>query len=137
MSGPLSLPGNPVNALHAATKQYVDSVAGGGGGAISSVNGQTGVVVLMAANVGALATTARGAVNGVASLDSGTKVPTAQIPDLTSTYLAFEDQWGNQAGPADQGLISWSFDPSVRTPGGRTAIIEENAASTRSRRRPC
>ncbi|MFJ8508640.1 hypothetical protein [Streptomyces avermitilis] len=112
MSGPLTLPGNPTNALHAATKQYVDAL-GGGGGAVSSVNGQTGVVNLTAANVGALATTIRGATNGVASLDAATKVPTAQIPDLTNTYLAFEDLWGNQWGPADQGLKAWSFDPSV------------------------
>ncbi|MER6112437.1 hypothetical protein [Streptomyces hirsutus] len=113
MAGPLTLPGNPTSPLHAATKQYVDSLGGGGGGAVASVNGQTGVVNLTAANVGALATTARGAANGVASLDAGTKVPTAQIPDLTATYLAFEDQWGNQWGPADQGLKAWSYDPSV------------------------
>jgi hypothetical protein len=111
MSGPLTLPSNPTSALHAATKQYVDSVAVGG--AVSSVNGQTGAVNLTASSVGALATTARGASNGVASLDSGTKVPAAQMPDLTSTYLAFEDSWGNQWGPADQGLLAWSFDPSL------------------------
>ncbi|MEU6449589.1 hypothetical protein [Streptomyces sp. NPDC046979] len=111
MTGPLTLPANPTSALHAATKQYVDSVAVGG--AVSSVNGQTGAVNLTAASVGALATGARGASNGVASLDSGTKVPASQIPDLTSTYLAFEDSWGNQWGPADQGLKAWSFDPSV------------------------
>ncbi|MFD9920661.1 hypothetical protein ACFWXR_14405 [[Kitasatospora] papulosa] len=111
MTGPLTLPGNPTSALHAATKQYVDSL-GGGGGAVASINGQTGVVNLTAASVGALATTLRGAVNGVASLDASTKVPAAQIPDLTSTYLAFEDQWGNQAGPADHNLLAWSFDPS-------------------------
>jgi hypothetical protein len=113
MTGPLTLPGNPTSPLHAATKQYVDALGGGGGGAVSSVNGQTGAVNLTAANVGALSTTARGASNGVASLDSGAKVPTTQIPDLTSTYLAFEDSWGNQWGPADQGLKAWSFDPSV------------------------
>ncbi|WP_432101027.1 hypothetical protein [Streptomyces sp. WAC 04229] len=111
MTGPLTLPTNPTSALHAATKQYVDSVAVGG--AVSSVNGQTGAVNLTAASVGALATGARGTSNGVASLDSGTKVPASQIPDLTSTYLAFEDSWGNQWGPADQGLKAWSFDPSV------------------------
>ncbi|MGW0136233.1 hypothetical protein [Streptomyces sp. NPDC003299] len=112
MTGPLTLPGNPTSPLHAATKQYVDAL-GGGGGAVSSVNGQTGAVNLTAANVGALAATARGSANGVASLDAATKVPTTQIPDLTSTYLAFEDLWGNQWGPADQGLKAWSFDPSV------------------------
>lgn len=57
------------------------------GGAVSSVNGQVGVVVLAAADVGAIATTARGAVNGVASLDSGTLVPTAQIPDLDGAKI--------------------------------------------------
>ncbi|CAM5331011.1 hypothetical protein [Streptomyces aurantiogriseus] len=113
MTGPLTLPGNPTSPLHAATKQYVDALGGGGSGAVSSVNGQTGVVNLTAANVGALATTARGSANGVASLDAATKVPTNQIPDLTSTYLAFEDSWGNQWGPADQGLKAWSFDPSL------------------------
>ncbi|MFE4651523.1 hypothetical protein [Streptomyces sp. NPDC056707] len=112
VTGPITLPGNPTSPLHAATKQYVDSL-GGGGGAVSSVNGLTGVVHLTAANVGAVATTARGAANGVASLDAATKVPTAQIPDLTNTYLAFEDLWGNQWGPADQGMKAWSFDPSV------------------------
>ncbi len=30
----------------------------------------------------------RGAANGVASLDAGTKVPAAQIPDLSGTYLS-------------------------------------------------
>ncbi|MFE7029440.1 hypothetical protein ACFU9Y_03955 [Streptomyces sp. NPDC057621] len=112
MTGPLTLPSNPTNALHAATKQYVDSVASGGGGAVTSVAGKTGAVTLVPTDVGALATSTRGAVNGVASLDGTTKVPIAQIPDLTSVYLAVEDQWGNQAGPADQGLLAWSFDPS-------------------------
>ncbi|MFE0451592.1 hypothetical protein ACFW2D_09925 [Streptomyces sp. NPDC058914] len=113
MTGPLTLPGNPTSPLHAATKQYVDALGGGGGGAVSSVNGQTGAVNLTAANVGALAATARGSANGVASLDAATKVPVAQVPDLTGTYLAFEDSWGNQWGPADQGLKAWSFDPSL------------------------
>lgn len=54
--------------------------AGSGGGAVDSVNGQTGVVVLDAADVGALDLTVRGAANGVASLDASTKIPTAEMP---------------------------------------------------------
>lgn len=52
MTGPLVLPGNPTLPLHAATKQYVDA-ATGGEGAVISVNGETGEVVLDAADVGA------------------------------------------------------------------------------------
>lgn len=49
---------------------------------VTSVNSQTGAVVLSATDVGALATSARGAALGVASLDASVLVPVAQIPDL-------------------------------------------------------
>ncbi|QAX93274.1 tail fiber protein [Streptomyces phage Vash] len=62
--------------------------ASSGGGAVSSVNTKTGDVVLVASDVGAVATTALGAASGVATLDASSKVPTAQIPSLTSTYVA-------------------------------------------------
>lgn len=51
-----------------------------GGGAVASVNGKTGTVVLAAADVGALATSAAGAAGGVATLDTSGKVPAAQLP---------------------------------------------------------
>lgn len=52
------------------------------GGAVTSVNGQTGVIVLTAADVSAIATSARGAANGVAPLDGTSKVPTANLPTI-------------------------------------------------------
>ncbi len=48
--------------------------------AISSVNGKTGVVVLVASDVGAIPTTEKGAINGVAPLDGSKLVPIAQLP---------------------------------------------------------
>lgn len=59
-----------------------------GSAAVTSVNTHTGAVTLAASDVGAIATTARGAASGVASLDSSSLVPTAQIPDLSGTYVA-------------------------------------------------
>lgn len=58
-----------------------------GVGGVNSVNGQTGAVTLAAADVGAVATTARGAANGVASLDASTLVPVAQIPNLSTAKI--------------------------------------------------
>lgn len=55
--------------------------------AVTSVNTQTGNVVLTAADVGAVATSARGAANGVASLDASTLVPIAQIPGLAASKI--------------------------------------------------
>lgn len=55
--------------------------------AVTSVNGLGGVVVLNAGHVGALATASRGAANGVAALDAGTTVPTAQIPGLPASKI--------------------------------------------------
>ncbi|MEU3917126.1 collagen-like protein [Streptomyces sp. NPDC029004] len=88
-----------------------------GGGAVTSVNGRTGVVVLTAADVGAsptghthtaadvgaLATTARGAANGVASLDATSRLPVAQMP-----AAAAKNVWTPQA----LGFQAWSCDPA-------------------------
>jgi hypothetical protein len=61
-------------------------MGGASAGAVVSVNAiapdGTGNVTLAASDVGALATSARGAAGGVASLDSGGKLPTSQLPDL-------------------------------------------------------
>lgn len=74
-------------------------------GVVTSVNGKAGpTVTLAAADVSALATTTRGAVNGVAPLDGTSKVPTANLPDL-----AVPDVWQ----PADLGLKAWAFDPGT------------------------
>lgn len=57
-------------------------------GVVTSVNGYTtAVITLVASDVGALGTSTRGAANGVASLDASTKVPVAQLPDLSATYI--------------------------------------------------
>lgn len=53
--------------------------ASAGGPGVSSVNGQTGVVALTAADVAAIPTAAKAAANGVASLDSGGQVPASQL----------------------------------------------------------
>lgn len=62
--------------------------ASGGGGAVDSVNGQTGVVVLTATDVSAIPSAQKAAANGVASLDAGTKLPIAQLPTINSTNIA-------------------------------------------------
>lgn len=61
---PVVLPGDPVVGLGAGTKQYIDT------GLAAKVN-----------------TSLLGAVNGVAQLGAGGQVPTAQIPDVSATYL--------------------------------------------------
>ncbi|MFE4333962.1 collagen-like protein [Streptomyces sp. NPDC056831] len=103
-----------------------------GGGAVTSVNTQTGDVVLAAADVGAataahthtaaqvgaLATTARAAANGVASLDASTKIPIAQLP-----AAAGRNMWTPQA----LGFAAWSVDPAqVANPtgGAKAAVIQ-------------
>ncbi|MEU4986566.1 hypothetical protein [Streptomyces sp. NPDC021969] len=82
-----------------------------GGGAVETVNGKSpdasGNVALVAADVGALATTARGAANGVASLGGTSKVLDAQLP---------YDGWR----PTDLGMKAWAFEPATAQSGGRT-----------------
>lgn len=52
---------------------------------VTSVNGKTGEVILKAADVEAIPTAQAGAANGVATLDSGTKLTGAQIPSSVAS----------------------------------------------------
>ena len=62
------------------------------GSSVQSVNTKTpngsGAVTLTAADVSAVPSTDKGAPSGVATLDASTHIPTAQIPDLSGTYVA-------------------------------------------------
>ncbi|MFE3905424.1 hypothetical protein ACFXPY_35345 [Streptomyces sp. NPDC059153] len=120
--------------------------ASSGGGAVTSVNAQTGDVVLAAADVGAsatghthtaaevgaaasththtaaqvgaIATTAKAAANGVASLDASTRIPAAQLPTTTPRNV-----WTPQA----LGFAAWSVDPAHvahPTGGAKAAVIQ-------------
>ncbi len=100
-------------------------------GVITTVNGKTGSsITLNSADIGSVALTAVGAANGVASLDSGTKVPVAQLPDLSSTYI-LTSRIGAASGVA--GLNGSSLVPSTQldlaaaTP---TAIANAGAVGT-------
>ncbi|GGW67863.1 hypothetical protein [Streptomyces griseoloalbus] len=75
-----------------------------GGGAVESVNGETGTVVLDSADVGAVPSTARGSANGVASLDATTRVPIGQLPAAIG-----RNAWTPQA----LGFQAWSVDPAT------------------------
>ncbi|MCP9209656.1 hypothetical protein [Streptomyces cucumeris] len=84
-----------------------------------------------------LAVAQRGAANGVAGLDSGTKIPiaqvpnlpasqvtsgtfgAAQIPDLSAIYLPMVT-YGNMWTASDSGLIAWTFDPANSSTTGTT-----------------
>lgn len=65
-------------------------------GTPTTVNGHSGAsITLTAADVGAIATTAAGAANGVATLDATTHIPIAQLP-ITGLAADFMDLSTNQ-----------------------------------------
>jgi hypothetical protein len=78
-----------------------------------------------AANVGAIATTAAGAANGVATLDAGGKVPSAQLPPIaiTDTFVV-----ASQA--AMLALTAQVGDVAVRTDINETFILQTEPATT-------
>lgn len=82
----------------------VFQVGTGGTAPVTSVNTKTGDVVLTAADVGALASTARGAASGVASLDASTRIPIGQMPTAVGRNM-----WTPQA----LGFQAWSVDPAA------------------------
>ncbi|WP_330174544.1 collagen-like protein [Streptomyces sp. NBC_01498] len=86
-------------------------------GAVTTVNGKPGPdVTLTASDVSAVAASARGAANGVASLDGASRLPLAQLPPEVPTDHMWE--------PSDLGLKAWAFDPAV---GLSTPLYPGNA----------
>ena len=97
MTGPLVLNANPTNANDAATKSYVDTsiaAGAGGGSAVTSVNGKTGAVALIASDVNAAEfnhthslaqlTQSGAAPNSVIAWNGNAWVPSALPPYVSS-----------------------------------------------------
>lgn len=74
------------NVANGVAQLNGSGVLGASQSLIQSVNGHTGAVSLVASDVSAVPTSAVGAASGVASLNSSSKVPLTQIPDLSSVY---------------------------------------------------
>ncbi|OKI00412.1 hypothetical protein A6A06_23570 [Streptomyces sp. CB02923] len=88
-------------------------------GVVTSVNDKPGPSVsLTAADVAALPATARGAVNGVASLDRSGMVPASQLPAIGG---GARNAWT----PDALGFAAWSMDPAtVANPTPKAAVIK-------------
>jgi hypothetical protein len=99
--------------------------------AVTSVNTQTGAVVLAATDVGAIPTTQKGAANGVASLDGTGKVPSGQLPSYVDDVLEFTNQ---AAFPATgtTGLIYVALDTNKIYRWSGSAYVEISSNSVNS-----
>ncbi|MFF7800258.1 hypothetical protein [Streptomyces olivaceus] len=82
----------------------VFQVQAGGVGGVSSVNGQTGAVMIDLDSLGGIGWADRGAANGVPSLDSAKHVQTDQLPSFAKP---------SDFDPTDLGLKAWSSDPAM------------------------
>ena len=95
----------------------------GGSGAVDSVNGETGVVVLDATDVGAIAASEKGASSGVAELDSGGKVPSAQLPSYVDDVVEVAN-FAALPGTGEAGKIYVTLDTNITYRWSGSAYVE-------------
>ncbi|WP_432006299.1 hypothetical protein [Streptomyces parvus] len=100
---------NPVNGVVAYSEAGVLKVRQANGtivtvanAPVSSVNGLSGAVNLTIEDLDGVSVSSVGQANGLATLDSGKKVPVAQLPDIAVP---------GEFTPTDLGLKGWAFDP--------------------------
>ncbi|MEV1315377.1 hypothetical protein AB0J14_04750 [Micromonospora arborensis] len=111
LTGALTLSGAPTAPLHAATKGYVDSLGGGGGGSVASVNGKTGVVVLTTSDVGAAPTSHTHTTSQVTGLDTALAGKAAVSHDHTNRAAAWRHNGSTYVAATDAGIYSGPVDP--------------------------
>lgn len=99
---PVVLPGNPTSNLHSATKQYVD-----------------------VADALSVPLTQRGAPNGIATLDSASKIPGSQLP-----ALAITDSFVVASQAAMLALTAEPGDIAIRSDLSKSFILQASPAST-------
>ena len=121
-TGPQGPVGPPAN-LSSSTPQPLGTAAVGT--ATDAARGDHVHQMPTASDVGAIATTARGAANGVASLDSSGKVPSAQLPAIaiTETFVVASQS-------AMLALTAQTGDVAVRTDINANFILQSEPAST-------
>lgn len=111
LTGALTLSGAPTAPLHAATKAYVDSLGGGGGGSVASVNGKTGVVVLTTTDVGAAPTSHTHTTSQVTGLDAALAGKAALSHDHANRAAAWRHNGTAYVAATDAGIYSGPVDP--------------------------
>lgn len=121
-TGPQGPVGPPVN-LSSATPQPLGTPAVGT--ATDASRGDHVHQMPSASDVGAIPTTARGAVNGVASLDASGKIPSAELP-----AIAITDTFVVASQAAMLALTAQVGDVAVRTDISENFILQSEPAST-------
>ena len=118
---------DPVPAQVAEAIDELAAREGGGGGAVDSVNGQTGAVVLDAADVGAVAVDLVGAVDGVAELDGTGRVPAAQLPAYVDDTVEAAN-FAALPGTGETGKIYVTLDNNLTYRWSGSVYVEISAS---------
>lgn len=100
-----------------------DGTWGSPAGGVSSVNTKTGAVTLDASDVGAIASTLKGANNGVAELDSTGKVPSSQLPSYVDDVIEVAD-YASLPATGESGKIYITLDDNKTYRWSGSAYVE-------------
>jgi len=118
---------DPVPAQVAEALDELAARESGGGGAVDSVNGETGAVVLDAADVGAVAVDLVGAVDGVAELDGTGRVPAAQLPAYVDDTVEAAN-FAALPGTGETGKIYVTLDNNLTYRWSGSVYVEISAS---------
>ncbi|MFG1872160.1 hypothetical protein [Micromonospora arborensis] len=113
LTGPLTLAGPPTGPNQPATKAWVEGLGVGGGGAVASVNGETGAVVLDASDVGAAPASHGHTTGQVAGLDAALAAKAALSHDHPTRAAAHRFNGTTYVPAADAGIYPGPVDPAT------------------------